>query len=161
MKPSVKDFSFLRDAGFKVSYQCLVDALKFYDSDPSIACGLFRKVLESEVSDMYRLLGKTKTNNLLQDINNLGKILPRGIDKERLIHEMHNVRIIGNAYNHYTDKQRDAKNDKNTCYLALRTISSQLVKLKSITNKKKPRFAKISYLITLLVFLLLLLLIAF
>lgn len=161
MKPSVKDFSYLRDAGFKVSYHCLVDALKFYDSDPSVACGLFRKVLESEVSDMYRLLGKTKNNNLLQDINNLGKLLPCGIGKDKLMHEMHNVRIIGNAYNHYTDKQRDVKKDKKTCYLALRTISSELVKLKSITNKKKPRFAKISYLITLLVFLLLLLLIAF
>ena len=110
---------------------------------------------------MYRLFGKTKTNNLLQDMNNLGKILLLDIDKERLIHEMHNVRIIGNAYNHYTDKQRDVKKDRNTCYLALRTISSQLVKLKTIKTKKKPRFAKISFLITLLVFLLLLLLIAF
>ena len=49
----------------------------------------------------------------------------------QVILELNNLRIIGNAYAHLNgNEERDAYNDRLTCYVAIKEISSWLVKCK-------------------------------
>lgn len=125
---SSNDFNFLRDNGFADSYYSIANAMKYYNSDPEVACGQFRKALESVIDDVYSLFGETVDGHNKRDIDNLEYIVPRPFYDDNIILEMNNVRIIGNAYSHRNDDdERDVEKDRLTCYVAMKKISQWLV----------------------------------
>ena len=58
-------------------------------------------------------------------------MIPEPFYDDKIILELNNLRIIGNAYAHLNgDEERDAYNDRLTCYVTIKEISSWLVKCK-------------------------------
>lgn len=129
----ISDFSILKDNGFTDSYNCIEDALKYYNSDPQVCCTLFRKALESILNDVYSLFGSSVRRHNKLDIYNLNKCVPVEFYYDNIISEMHNIRIIGNAYTHI-DKNldRDVNKDRRTCYMAMKKIVGWLVECKKL-----------------------------
>lgn len=133
MKYYSTEFNILRENGFTNTYRCVMDAMRYYDSDCGvICCSQFRKALESVINDIYDLYGYSAGGySNKQDIDGLRYVIPEPFYDDKIILEMNNLRIIGNAYAHLNgDEKRDAYNDRLTCYIAIKEISSWLVKCK-------------------------------
>ena len=72
--------------------------MKYYDNDPETCCKYVQEVLESALNDIYKILNINKQETTYDQINNLDKVIPLELEKEYLIIELHNLRII--AYGH-------------------------------------------------------------
>lgn len=129
MKYYSTEFNILRDNVFTNTYRCVMDAMRYYDSDCGVCCSLFRKALESVINDIYGYSASGYSNK--RDIDGLRYVIPEPFYDDKIILELNNLRIIGNAYAHLNgDEERDAYNDRLTCYVAIKEISSWLVKCK-------------------------------
>lgn len=130
---SSHDFIILLENDFNESYKMVKNAMKYYDSDPNMCCKNFRMVLESIIGDIYTLFGKKPGCKLKHNIDHLNKIVPDVFFNSNIITEMHNLRIIGNAYSHYNyNKTRDVDKDRKTCTVAIKKIAEWLVECKQI-----------------------------
>lgn len=94
----ISDFFILKNNGFTDSFICIENALKYYYSDPEVCCTLFRKALESILNDVYSLFGSSVKGHNKLDIDNLDNVVPDKFYDDSIQVEMHNIRIIGNAY---------------------------------------------------------------
>lgn len=66
----------------------------------------------------------------------MDKVIPDKFYDKSVILEMHNIRIIGNAYTHRNDNfELDANKDRYTCYVAMRTIAMWLIECKQLYPK--------------------------
>lgn len=130
---NISEFSILKNNGFSEAFTSIKSALKYYYSDPEVCCSLFRKALESILNDVYSLFGHSVIGQNKLDIDNLDKVIPDKFHDDNIILEMHNIRIIGNAYTHRNDNfDRDAKIDRYTCYVAMKTIARWLIECKQL-----------------------------
>lgn len=132
--PSIKEFDFVQKAGFKNTYNCIEKAMKYYDEDSETCCKYFREVLESALNDIYKILNDTKPEDTFEQIKNL-KNYPL-FTKEDLITELHNIRIIANDYNHFTEEEKNPTKDRYTCYCAILKIEEWIVNF----SKEYPIF---------------------
>lgn len=132
MKYYSTEFNILSENGFTNTYRCVMDAMRYYDSDCGVCCSQFRKALESVINDIYNLYGYSAGGySNKQDIDGLRYVIPEPLYDDKIIFELNNLRNIGNAYAHFNgDEVRDAYNDRLTCYVAIKEISSWLVKCK-------------------------------
>ena len=127
MNINISDFLILKN-GFTESFADIDSALRYYDSDPEVCCARFRKALESILNDVYFLFGRSVKGHIKLDIDNLGDVIPDKFHDDSIILEMHNIRIIGNAYIHRNDNfDRDANKDRYTCYVAMKNIAKWLI----------------------------------
>lgn len=135
---SSKDFYFLNDAGYKKTYDSIDKAMSYYYSDPEVSCSLFRKALESLLSDVYSIVGKEPDGSLKDNTDYLRKIIPYNFYDDNIILEMVNVRIIGNAQIHDNNDsiERDVKKDCQTSYIAMKKIAKWFVDF----SVKYPRY---------------------
>ena len=126
---SSKDFLFLKKAGYTKSYDCIDKAMSYYYSDQEVCCSLFRKALESIISDVYSVIDKGQYDTLKEDIDHLRYIIPDKLYNDNIILEMTNIRIIGNAQIHDSDEslERDVQKDAQTSYIAMKKIADWLV----------------------------------
>lgn len=139
MKNHSTEFNILRDNGFIKTYNCVMDAMKYYDSDYGVSCSKFRIALESVIDDIYKLYGYSIDgySNNKRDIDGLRDVIPEPFYDDKIIRELHNLRNIGNAYVHLNDdRDCDSYNDRLTCFIAMKEISSWLVECK----KKYPAY---------------------
>ena len=135
--PSIKEFDFVQKAGFKNTYNCIEKAMKYYDEDSETCCKYFREVIESALNDIYKILNDTKPGDTFEQITNLSKIIPPRFPKEDLITELHNIRIIANNYNHFTEgEEKNPTKDRYTCYCAILKIEEWIVNF----SKEYPKF---------------------
>ena len=138
MKYYSTEFNILSENGFTNTYRCVMDAMRYYDSDCGVCCSQFRKAFESVINDIYNLYGYLAgCYSNKQDIDGLRYVIPEPFYDDKIIFELNNLRNIGNAYAHFNgDEVRDAYNDRLTCYVAIKEISSWLVKCK----KEYPKY---------------------
>ncbi|MBR6660616.1 MAG: DUF4145 domain-containing protein [Bacteroidales bacterium] len=129
----ISDFFILKNNGFTDSFICIENALKYYYSDPEVCCTLFRKALESIINDVYSLFGSSVKGHNKLDIDNLDNVVPDKFYDDSIQVEMHNIRIIGNAYAHRGENfEYDVNKDKFTCYVAMKNIARWLVECKQL-----------------------------
>ncbi len=134
--PSIKEFDFVQKAGFKNTYNCIEKAMKYYDEDSETCCKYFREVIESALNDIYKILNDTKPGDTFEQITNL-KIILSEFPKEDLITELHNIRIIANNYNHFTEgEEKNPTKDRYTCYCAILKIEKWIINF----SKEYPIF---------------------
>ena len=100
---SSKDFEFLYKAGYSKTYDSIDKAMSYFYSDPVVCCSLFRKALESLVSEIYSIVGKEPYGSLKENTDYLRDIIPGKFYDDNIALEMANVRIIGNAQIHDND----------------------------------------------------------
>lgn len=117
MKYYSTEFNILRDNVFTNTYRCVMDAMRYYDSDCGVCCSLFRKALESvinDIYDIYDLYGYSASGySNKRDIDGLRYVIPEPFYDDKIILELNNLRIIGNAYAHLNgDEERDAYNNR-------------------------------------------------
>ena len=135
--PSIKEFDFVQKAGFKNTYNCIEKAMKYYDEDSETCCKYFREVIESALNDIYKILNDTKPGDTFEQITNLSKIIPPKFPKDDLITELHNIRIIANNYNHFTEgEEKNPTKDRYTCYCAILKIEKWIINF----SKEYPIF---------------------
>ncbi|MBO5141395.1 MAG: hypothetical protein J6C46_00060 [Clostridia bacterium] len=132
--PSIKEFDFVQEAGFKNTYNCIEKVMKYYNEDSETCCKYFREVLESALNDIYKILNDTKPEDTFEQIKNL-KNYPL-FPKEDLITELHNIRIIANNYNHFSEEEKNPTKDRYTCYCAILKIEEWIVNF----SKEYPIF---------------------
>ena len=133
------DFKSLSKAGFSKTYSCIEDAMRYYDSDPGTCCKNFRMALESAIYDIYEILGKDSADaNLKSNIDRLSSIIPSGFQKDELIFEMNNVRLIGNDYAHFSVDEKDPFKDRLTCYCAMKKIADWMI----MFSTEYPKYLK-------------------
>ena len=135
---SSKDFYFLYKAGYKKTYDSIDKAMSYYYSDPAVSCSLFRKALESLLSDVYSIVGKEPDGSLKDNTDYLSNIIPDKFYDDNIVLEMTNVRIIGNAQIHDNEEsaERDVKKDCQTSYIAMKKIAEWFV----VFSDKYPRY---------------------
>ena len=126
---SSKDFEFLYKAGYSKTYDSIDKAMSYFYSDPVVCCSLFRKALESLVSEIYSIVGKEPYGSLKENTDYLRDIIPGKFYDDNIALEMANVRIIGNAQIHDNDEsaERDVKKDCQTSYIAMKKIAEWFV----------------------------------
>ena len=141
MKYYSTEFNILSENGFTNTYRCVMDAMRYYDSDCGVCCSQFRKALESVINDIYNLYGYLAGGySNKQDIDGLRYVIPEPFYDDKIIFELNNLRNIGNAYAHFNgDEVRDAYNDRLTCYVAIKEISSWLVGISSKARSREKR----------------------
>ena len=136
---SSADFKSLSKAGFSKTYSCIEAAMRYYDSDPSTCCKNFRMALESAVCDIYVLLKKNLSDSKLKsNIDRLPSIIPSKFSTDELIHEMNNVRLIGNDYAHFSVDEKDPFKDRLTCYCAMKKIADWII----MFSTEYPKYLK-------------------
>lgn len=134
---SIKEFDFVQKAGFKNTYNCIEKAMKYYDEDSETCCKYFREVIESALNDIYKILNVTKPGDTFGQITNLSKIIPPKFPKDDLIIELHNIRIIANNYNHFSEgEEKNPTKDRYTCYCAILKIEKWIINF----SKEYPIF---------------------
>ena len=139
MKNYSTEFNTLRDNGFIKTYNCVMDAMRYYDSDYRVCCSKYRIALESVVDDIYKLYGCSIDgySNNKRDIDGLRDVIPEPFYNDKITYELHNLRNIGNTYAHLNDdRDCDAYKDRYTCFFAMKEISCWLVDCK----KKYPAY---------------------
>jgi hypothetical protein len=137
---SIKQFDFIKKAGFKNTYLSIETALSFYNSNPDICCEKFRQTLEYIIEDVSHIANiKIQTRSLKDKIDALEKFIPDELNKDLFIKEMHNIRKIGNNYVHRLSSiEINPYKDRLTCVVGIKNIGHWMVNF----SNKYPKYLK-------------------
>ena len=113
---SIRDFNFVKEAGFEDIYNALVPAMKYYESDYEQSCINFRYVFVLTLSEVEKITGfRTK-----------GKLENRVSENCQFLQD----RDIADKYHHKeANPNLDPKKDRYTFYCAFMEIFKWLIEL--------------------------------
>lgn len=129
--PSINDFGFVLEAGYKDLYALLGKAMKYYDSDPEQSCKNYRSLLKLTVDEAERITNCSSRGGLKKKIDDLCSYLSeRGLINELIERELRVVKRLGDKYVHGEDyPDLNPKKDRYTFYCAFQEIFKWLVTL--------------------------------
>lgn len=129
--PSIVDFNFVLDAGYKEIYAEVEKAMKYYENDPEQSCMNFRHILKLTVLEAEKITNFTTKGGLHQKIKAIVNFLSeRELIDDEMSQELWVVKTIGDKYHHKDDYPNlNPKKDRYTFYCAFKEIFKWLVSL--------------------------------
>ena len=129
--PSIEDFQYLLDAGYKNIFAALEPAMKYYQSDPMQSCMNFRSVLKLTVVEAEGITHCTTKGGLYAKLKNLCSFLSeRNLLDSAMNKELWVVKTTSDPYHHPEDHpDLNPKKDRYTFYCAFQEIFKWLIAL--------------------------------
>ena len=128
---SIRDFNFVKEAGFEDIYNALVPAMKYYESDYEQSCINFRYVFVLTLSEVEKITGfrtKGKLENRVSE--NCQFLQDRDLMDDTMHKEFWVVKRIADKYHHKeANPNLDPKKDRYTFYCAFMEIFKWLIEL--------------------------------
>lgn len=130
--PSIVDFNFVLDAGYKEIYAELEKAMKYYESDPEQSCMNFRHILKLTVLEVERItVFKTKAVSLHKRLKSIiSFLIERKLINNAISQELWVIKTIGDKYHHKDDYPNlNPQKDRYTFYCAFQEVFKWFVAL--------------------------------